>query len=80
MESATVNCWRGSCRSASVARKLFLSPIPTHLNLGDRLQECLKMMCEEENNVDQHIQNMRKSLKLLLEDPLNKVCCSSCNL
>ena len=30
-------------------------------------------MHEEENNLDKHIQNMRKSMQMLLEDPLHKV-------
>lgn len=30
-------------------------------------------MQEEENNLDIHIQNMRKSMQMLLEDPVHKV-------
>lgn len=37
------------------------------------LQEEVKSMHEEERNLDNHIQNMRRSMQMLLEDPLHKV-------
>ena len=37
------------------------------------LQEEVENMQEEENNLDKHIENMRKSMQMLLEDPVHKV-------
>ena len=36
------------------------------------LQEDLRVMHEEERNLDRHIENMRKSMQVLLEDPAHK--------
>jgi hypothetical protein len=49
------------------------------LSLTPCPQDVLSTLHEEERNLDQHIQNVQKSMRLLLEDPLHKVpsCISS---
>ena len=40
--------------------------------LDETTQEDLRVMHEEERNLDRHIENMRKSMQVLLEDPAHK--------
>jgi len=49
---------------------IVLRPVDEFLCLS---QEDLRALQEEECNLEHHVQNVHKSMQLLLEDPLHKV-------